>query len=137
MNTQEGSMGLGCGMVLLLWRVLLLHRVVPGSSPSFQDRKGNLGSNNSVFEQSLWLHQAAKPQAFSKIKNTSQVSRLTKPSFPNVFVLTTNCPISFNVAAVTLTWHIWLRLHALKIWNQKVLVPTATTGSNYPGSGNF
>lgn len=72
-----------------------------------------------------------------QIKNSSQVSILTKSSFPNVFMLTTNCPIFFNVAAVTLTWHIWLRLHALKIWNQKVLVPTATTGSNYPGSGNF
>lgn len=137
----RGLQGLGCGMVLLFWRDLLLHRAAPGSSPSFQGRKGNLGSNSSTFEQNLRLHPAAKTPGkrfFSlQIKNTSQASPLTKSSLPNVFMLTTNCLIFINVAAATLAWHIWLRVHALKIWNQKVLVPTATTGSNYPGSGNF
>lgn len=78
-------------MVLLFWRDLLLHCVAPGSSPSFQDKKGNLGSNSSAFEQSLGLHPAAKPQAPSRWKTPAK--SLTKSSSPNLFVLTTNCPI--------------------------------------------
>lgn len=59
----------------------------------------------------------AKPQPFSQEKHTNRSSTFTKLSFPNVFVLTTNWLISCNMTAVTLIWHIWLRLHALKIWN--------------------
>lgn len=70
-------------------------------------------------------------------KRAKGFSTFTKFPLPNLFILAANWLISRNMTEVTLMWHIWLRLSALKIRNWEVMVPTATTGSNYPGSANF
>lgn len=101
--------------------------------PLLGHQKATLGSNSSAFGSA----PTAEPQPFLQEHHTNRLPTATKFSSPNVFILTTNWLISCNMTAVTLIWHIWLRLRALKIWNCKVLVPTATTGSNYPGSANF
>lgn len=101
-------------------------------------KKAILVPNSFAFEQSpQGSSPAAKPQPAFEAKPADRVSAFTKFSLSFVLILTTNWLISCNVTAVPLIWHIWLRLDALKIWNWKVLVPTATTGSNYPSSANF
>lgn len=144
MNTPEGSQGWAVGWCCSSGGICSSSVLPLAPLPSSRTEREIWGQTAPPLNKACGSIQLPKPQIsflllfFSlQIKNTSQISTLTKSSSPNVFVLTTNCLIFFKVAAVTLTWHIWLRLHALKIWNQKVLVPTATTGSNYPGSGNF
>lgn len=139
-NTPEGSKGWAVGWFCSSGGVYSSTVLPLAPLPPSRAEKAIWGQTAPPLNKACGSILLPKPQIrdfFLQIKNTSQISPLTKSSLPNVFMLTTNCQIFFNVAAVTLTWHIWLRLHALKIWNQKVLVPTATTGSNYPGSGNF
>lgn len=50
-------------------------------------------------------------------KRANRFSTFTKFPLPNLFILAANWLISRNMTEVTLMWHIWLRLSALKIRN--------------------